>query len=165
MQPFVFWTLSAAAVGAALVTISHRNPLTCAIALTLCLAAVAGLFATLAADFLFVVQLLVYAGAVMVLVVYVIMLLNLRDRDLIPLGISKPRAFLGGLAAVLLVSLLAAAQSSTSMTDLSVDDPGFGGVGPIAEMLFTQYVYPFEVISVLLLAAVLGEVVLAMKRF
>lgn len=165
MESLLFWILSVAAVGSAILTISRPNPLASALALTVCLVAVAGLFATLSADFLFVVQLLVYAGAVMVLIIYVIMLLNLKEKDMKLLGMSRARSFLATLAAVLFVALLARAQGGAGarLTESAAD--GFGGTRAIAELLFTRYVFPFEVISILLLAAVVGAVMLAMKKF
>ncbi len=165
MGPLLFWILSAVAVGSALATIVQRSPLSSALTLTLCLVAVAGLFATLSADFLFVIQLLVYAGAVMVLVIYVIMLLNLGDRELKPLGLSRPRTFVSGLVGILLLALLARAQAGAAGISMGDVPDGFGGVRSIAGTLFTSYLYPFEIVSVLLMAALVGVVVLAMKRF
>ncbi len=165
MESLLFWILSITAIGAAIVTISRPNPLGSALGLTVCLVAVAGLFATLSADFLFVVQLLVYAGAVMVLIIYVIMLLNLKENEMKLLGLSKARAFLATLAAVLFVALLARAQGGAGDSPVEDLSHGFGGTRAIAEMIFTNYVYPFEVVSILLLAAVVGAVMLAMKKF
>ncbi len=166
MESLLFWILSVVAVGAAILTISRSNPLSSALSLTVCLVAIAGLFATLSADFLFIVQLLVYAGAVMVLVIYVIMLLNLKEKEMKLLGMSKARVFLASLAGILLVALLARVQSGNSAGAAGGDvADSFGSTRAVAEMIFTSYVYPFEVVSILLLAAVVGAVMLAMKKF
>lgn len=164
MESLLFWIMSVVAVGGAILTVSRSNPLSSAVALTVTLVAVAGLFATLSAPFLFVIQLLVYAGAVMVLVIYVIMLLNLKEKEMRLLGMSRARAFLSALAAVLLVALLAKAQSSSGGWGAAIPAT-FGETKEVAQMIFTTYVYPFEVVSVLLLAAVIGAVMMAMRKF
>ncbi len=164
MESVLFWILSVVAVASAVLTVSRSNPLASALSLTVCLVAVAGLFATLSAHFLFIIQLLVYAGAVMVLVIYVIMLLNLKEREMKALGLSGPRVFVSSLVAVFVVALLARAQSGSGGFD-PVSPVLDGSARRVAEIIFTSYVYPFEVVSILLLAAVVGVVVLGMKKF
>ncbi|HEY9724349.1 MAG TPA: NADH-quinone oxidoreductase subunit J, partial [Oscillatoriaceae cyanobacterium] len=82
MSPILFYLLSALSIVSAFVMVSRRHPLPAATALVLCFVGLAGLFALLQAPLLAVLQILVYAGAIMALVVFVIMLLNVRDEDL-----------------------------------------------------------------------------------
>lgn len=161
----LFWILSAVAVLAALLTVTRRNPLSAALSLVVCLTAVAGLFALLGAHFLFAIQLLVYAGAIMVLVLYVIMLLNLKEKEIRPLGLSRPRTALAAAASVLILAALARVWSAGSAAAAAERAGDFGSVQGMARVLYTQYPFPFEVASVLLLAAVVGAVVLAMRKF
>jgi len=161
----LFWILSAVAVLAAVFTVTRRNPLSAALALVVCLTAVAGLFALLGAHFLFAIQLLIYAGAIMVLVLYVIMLLNLKEKEIRPLGVSRPRAALATIAAAVILAALARVWSAASAAPPAPAGEKFGTVEEMARVLYTQYPFPFEVVSVLLLAAVIGAVVLAMRKF
>ncbi|RPJ41750.1 MAG: NADH-quinone oxidoreductase subunit J [Candidatus Latescibacterota bacterium] len=165
MSVAAFWILSALAVASAVISVTRRNPLSSALALVVSLVAVAGLFATLGAHFLFAIQLLVYAGAVMVLVIYVIMILNLRDRDMRALGVSRPRLVLAVLASVPVLVVLARVFSARAAVGFPPDPGGSQSIEKLAAALFTQYLFPFEVISVLLLAAMVGAVVLAMRKF
>jgi NADH-quinone oxidoreductase subunit J len=165
MNVAAFWILSGLAVAGAVVSVTRRNPLSSALALVVSLIAVAGLFATLSAHFLFAVQLLVYAGAVMVLVIYVIMILNLRERDMRALGVSRPRAVLAILASVPVLVVLARVFSGRGATPFPANPGRLGSLDVLAVELFTRYLFPFEVISVLLLAAMVGAVVLAMRKF
>lgn len=165
MSSVAFWVLSALAVGFAVLTVTRKNPLSAALSLVVCLMAIAGLFATLSAGFLFVIQLLVYAGGVMVLVIYVIMILNLEEREIRLLGLSKPRAVLAIVAAAPVVVVLARVLATGAGGGAGRIPGGFGSIEAVAEALFTRYLFPFEVVSVLLLAAMVGAVVLALRRF
>jgi len=165
MESVVFWLLSATALIAAVLTVTRKNPISAALSLVVCLVAIAGLFATLSAHFLFVIQLLVYAGAVMVLVLYVIMILNLRDREMRALGISKPRFLLAIAAAIPVVIVLVRIAGGSGGRPAVAPPDDLGALPALAEGLFTRYLVPFEVLSVLLLAAMVGAVVLAMRKF
>lgn len=165
MNIAAFWILSGLSVVAAVFSVTRRNPLSSALALVVSLVGVAGLFATLSAHFLFAVQLLVYAGAVMVLVIYVIMILNLRDRDMRALGVSRPRAVLALLASIPVLVVLARVFSGRGAVMFPENSARIGSLDGLATELFTRYLFPFEVISVLLLAAMVGAVVLAMRKF
>jgi len=165
MGNVAFWILSLAAVASAVVTVTRKNPLASALALVVSLASVAGLFATLSAHFLFVIQLLVYAGAVMVLVIYVIMILDLREREMRLLGLSRGRASLAVAAALPIVFLLVRVASGGGGAAARPAGSEAKLFEAMAERLFTEYLVPFELLSVLLLAAMVGAVVLAMRRF
>src|SRR5579884_994930 len=157
----LFWAFGALAVGAALLCITRRNPVASALWLVVTLFAVAALFVMLDAQFVAVLQILVYAGAIMVLFLFVIMLLNL--------GRGGPNDLKGpvGLGAVLFLELrelarlpggAAAAPGASPVARAAAEQ---GMVAAVARPLFQTYLVPFEITSLLLLAALVGAVVLA----
>ena len=158
----VFVVLFGVAVGAAVSMVAQRNPLYSAISLIGVLVSLACLYVMLAAPFIAAVQVIVYAGAIMVLVVFVIMLLNVeadeprrqRLRFLVPTAI--------GLAAILIaeVAFIFSAVPNFPTT------PRYGNTGLTASVgagLFTKYLLPFEITSVLLLMAIVGAMSLARR--
>jgi len=166
----VFWIFAVVAVGSALLCITRRSPVASALWLVSTMFAISAMFLLLDAQFIAAIQVLVYAGAIMVLFLFVIMLLNL--------GGSGPSDRLGWIAgpvmfavAGLLMAQLwvlgrltppeALMRTSESVADLAETQ---GIVGMIGEPLFRVYVVPFEITSVLLLAAIVGAVVLAKRR-
>jgi NADH-quinone oxidoreductase subunit J len=163
MNVAAFWILSGLAVAGAVVSVTRRNPLSSALALVVSLVAVAGLFATLSAHFLFAVQLLVYAGAVMVLVIYVIMILNLRERDM-----RGPRRFPASSVVLALLAWRPRSRRSPASSPAAarlLPDQGLAQSRRSPSALIHGIFFAFEVISVLLLAAMVGAVVLAMRKF
>ena len=137
-----------------------RNPVTSAMFLVLTMVSLAGLFVLLQAFFLAAVQILVYAGAVMVLFLFVIMLLDLKAEE--RRKIKKAGLLLGVVAAagfvgILLRSLRGAELNPTATPTLT------GGTLDLGRLLFRQYALPFEVISVLLLVAMIGVILLSKK--
>ncbi|MCA9730083.1 MAG: NADH-quinone oxidoreductase subunit J [Candidatus Eisenbacteria bacterium] len=163
MNPILFWLLAAISVISALFVVAKRSPLASALALAICLASLAGLFAGLVAPFLFIIQILVYAGAVIVLIVFVIMLLNLRKEELRAQAIQRGKfgagAVLCALAALLLLRVTAGA--ATGRTARVPED--FGTIEHIADVLVSKYVLPLEIVAVILLVGILGAVVLAKR--
>jgi NADH-quinone oxidoreductase subunit J len=161
MERALFYVFGGLAVLASLVMVTRRNPLSSALALVVAFLSVAGLYAVLQAHLLFAIQLWVYAGGVMVLVLFVIMLLNLRHEASQPLGIG--RLALGTLVvsgvAWKVLSILAGVHA-----DPAVLPAGFGSVAGVAQLLFSNYVLQFEIVSVLLLAVIVAVVVLAKRR-
>jgi NADH-quinone oxidoreductase subunit J len=140
-----------------------RNPVTSAMFLVLTIGSLAGLFVLLHAFFLAAVQVLVYAGAVMVLFLFVIMLLDLREeerRKMRKVGVGGGVVAVGAILGIFLSSLKD--QSSV----LSVDpSPSLeGGTRDLGHLLFTQYALPFEIVSVLLLVAMVGVVLLSKRE-
>ena len=163
-----FWFFGVIAMLSALLCITRRNPVASALWLVVTLFALAALFVLLDAQFIAVLQVLVYAGAIMVLFLFVIMLLNLGrpgPSDLKgPVGLAVA-TLLGGL---LFFQLLRGATPSAAgtpagnaMAQLQQEQ---GIVGAVARPLFSQYLIPFEITSVLLLAAIVGAVVLAKRK-
>lgn len=161
VEVVLFYVFGGMAVLGAFGVAISRNPLTASMWLLLALFAVAGLFAWSGAHFLAAMQVLVYAGAVAVLFVFVIMLLNLNEREL---GQSDFRvSHWAGLAMVLtmLVALTAVAMSAPEVFPRAGRDPG--RTQAMGDALMRGYVLPFEIISLLLLAAMAGAVMLTKR--
>ena len=167
MAAFIFFFLAVVAVAAALGMLISRSPVTSALWLVLNLFCIAGLYITLNAPFIGVIQVLVYAGAIMVLFLFVIMLLNLS---------ALPRLqefdWKLGLAFVVGMVLLAQFVYVLAMGLGALPEPVIaetavltGSATFIAAELFTTYALPFEVIGILLLVATVGAVMLAKRRF
>ncbi len=138
-----------------------RNPVTSAMFLVLTIASLAGLFVLLHAFFLAAVQVLVYAGAVMVLFLFVIMLLDLRieeRRKIKAFGLGAGLVSVGAILAVFLSSLASSRLTSEESPTLE------GATIPLGKLVFKQYVLPFEIVSVLLLVAMVGVVLLSKKE-
>ena len=166
----LFWAFAGLALASALACITRRSPVASALWLVVTLFALAALFVLLDAQFIAVLQLLVYAGAIMVLFLFVIMVLNLGRPG--PMDVKGPvgvgTAFL--LGGVLLFQLWILRQAALpaliqlppgSMARLQQEQ---GFVAAIAQPLFDTYLIPFEITSLLLLAALVGAVVLAKRR-
>lgn len=166
VAPSLFFLLAVTAIAAALGMLISKNPVYSALWLILNLFCVAGLYLTLNASFLGVIQILVYAGAIMVLFLFVIMLLNLdelpRAQDFSP---GKALAFIVG---VLLFSqmtyILAKALEIAPTAVIGPDSAANGSVATIGIQLFTTYLLPFELIGILLLAATIGAVIIAQRK-
>ena len=165
--PFIFFFLAVVAVAAALGMLIARNPVTSALWLVLNLFCIAGLYITLNAQFIGVIQILVYAGAIMVLFLFVIMLLNLsalprlQDFDWkLGLAFGLGMVILAQLVYVLAMGLDALPESTISEASAVTGTATF-----LAAELFTVYALPFEVIGILLLAATIGAVMLAKRKF
>ena len=138
-----------------------RNPVTSAMFLVLTIISMAGLFVLLHAFFLAAVQIIVYAGAVIVLFLFVIMLLNLKEeqqRKIKFFGLVAGLVSVGAIVTILVMALNAARPGA----DLSAPQLE-GGTAALGKLLFTQYVLPFEVVSILLLVAMVGVILLSKK--
>ena len=164
MTTVLFIIFAGLAIGSAVAMVSQSNPLYSAISLIGVFIALASLYVTLAAPFIAAVQVIVYAGAIMVLVIFVIMLLNVehserrrkRLRFLVPVAI--------GMAAILIAEtafILYSVQTSENRLPGNISDIGL--THSIGEGLFTRYLLPFEVTSVLLLMAIVGAMSLARR--
>ena len=162
-EAIFFWICAVVAVGLGFLVIALRNPVHSAVALVGNMFCLAALFALQSAHFLAALQVLVYAGAIMVLILFVIMLLNLRDDEL-----GKPHKtatkVVGGCLVVWAVTLLVSVFSTVNAGPPAVLDSDFGTIEIIGRMMFSTYLLPFEVASILLLAAILGAVSIAKKK-
>ena len=165
METVLFYLFAALTVGCALMVVANpfsRNPVTSAMFLVLTIISMAGLFVLLHAFFLGAVQILVYAGAVMVLFLFVIMLLDLKEeerRKVKRLGLFAGLASIGAIVGLLVLSLISVRPG----TNLPVSTAE-GSTADLGKLLFTGYLLPFEIVSVLLLVAMVGVVLLSKKE-
>jgi NADH-quinone oxidoreductase subunit J len=159
----LFFVLAAVAVGGAINLILQTHPIHSALALIVVMVALAGIYLLLGAELLAMVQIIVYAGAIMVLFVFIIMLLNAGQEE--RTSLSRAATYVGLPCGALLTALLA-----WRMT-LSQPGPLAPGTDPeevsraLSGMLLTNYVFPFELTSILILVAILGAVALAKRDF
>jgi len=160
----IFWAFAGLAVLSGLACITRRSPVASALWLVVTLFAVAALFVLLDAQFIAVLQVLVYAGAIMVLFLFVIMLLNLGRAG--PTDLKGPLGLGVGvfLAGLLLMQLLVLRQATLAPGGPVRPPLGQGMIPSVARPLFTVYLVPFEITSILLLAAIVGAVVLAKRK-
>jgi NADH-quinone oxidoreductase subunit J len=159
----VFFVLSALAVLGALSLILQRHPIHSALSLIVVMVALAGLYLLMGAEFVAAVQIIVYGGAIMVLFVFVIMLLNAGAEERTKL--SKLAGIAGIPLAVALLSFLAVAIArSSESTQAGLQTGALASTKDISTMLFREFVYPFELTSFLILVAILGAIVLAQRE-
>ncbi len=159
----LFWLLTVMAISCALGVILSRNPVSSVLFLIATFFAVSGHYLLLNAQFLFIVNIIVYAGAIMVLFLYVIMLMNLNT-DTEP---QKNRLiqFAGIISGGILFLVILAALRDTSMrSSLDKTASSIGLIKNLGNTLFTKFVLPFELSSVLFLSAMIGAVVLGKKE-
>lgn len=155
-----FWVLSAVTVGAALMVLLARNLMHAIVFLIVSFLGMAGLFLTLSADFIAVAQIMIYAGAISVLLVFAMMLTPLASRDNGNSVYALPGMALGVLFAAI-VGFVAVDVEWPELTGEALDARSFTDtVGAIGDALLGPYVLAFEVASVLLLAALIGAIVL-----
>lgn len=160
---FQFYLFALMAIVAALLFVTRRSPVAAALWLVNVMFALSGLYVMLDAPFVAAVQVLVYAGAIMVVFLFVVMLLNLGRPDQLPdLRESGARIGAGVVGVALLANLLAVRRETLPGVELA--PPSDNVVLPVAEALFTEYLLAFELTSILLLVAIVGAVVLAKKR-
>lgn len=154
-----FWVLAAVSVVSALAVVSARNIFHAALFLVLSFVAVAGIYITLNADFLAAVQILIYAGAIAVLLLFALML----TRDVQQGNPSNRLQFPAFIVAALMLVTFISVFTATPWR-IATEAPTEPTTAPIATALFVGFVLPFEVASVLLLAAIIGAIVLVKER-
>ncbi len=161
MQIVLFYTLGVLAVLLCGAVVLQRNPVYSAMALVAALFLQAGLYAILGATFLAVVQVLVYAGAIMVLFLFVVMMVHIRDEDL-----ERPRLrpvpIIGG--AILLMEIAWVIYTSEPAPAEPIGRAYIGGAHEVGVALLRDWAVPFEILSLLLLAAIVGAVTLGRRR-
>ena len=158
----VFWILSFVLLVSAFMVVSLRNIFHCALFLILCLFSVAGIFILLGAEFLAAAQVLIYIGAVAVLMIFAIMLTsNLASKKITQTNENGVVSFficlIFGFTTLLLIG-------NTHVWHYSLESPGTDNTLNLGRYLMTEFMLPFEVVSVLLLAAMIGAIVLARKE-
>jgi NADH-quinone oxidoreductase subunit J len=156
-EQVVFWLLSALTVFFAGFTVTRRNPVTAVMSLVATFFFVAAIYATLSAHFLAILQVLVYAGAIMVLFIFVVMILNREEVSPVSFRVGKILGVLGGL--YLFIKFCRIADQGLPVAGNIPES--YGTVGSIGDLLFRDFLYPFEAISLLLLVAIVGGVIVS----
>ena len=165
-QWMIFFGAAFVSIIASLLVITRKNPIHSALFLVLTFLCVSVLYLLLYQQFMFIIQIFVYAGAIVMLIVFVIMLLDLEIEVRSPLKIVYSKVIGGFLAILFLFGILysVVAKSPTGKVGSYTPDKVSANVKAVGEMLFTQYLFPFEIVSVLLVAAIIGAVILNKKR-
>ncbi len=164
---FMECVIAAIGIASAIGVVGFRNPLSSAFSLIVHLLSIAGLYALLGAHFLAVSQVVVYAGAIMVLVLFVLMLLNLKSESGRRIGIVRSALTVGvGLVIFLAISgpMLAQFENIPQATLEHNIKASEGGVKDIGELLYSEYMVQFELSSLVLLVGVVGAVMLAKRK-
>ncbi|MBN1504851.1 MAG: NADH-quinone oxidoreductase subunit J [Candidatus Eisenbacteria bacterium] len=168
MTTLLFVLGSIAAIVSALSVVTRRNPVHSALSLIVCLLSVALLFLLLGAQFVAAIQVIVYAGAIVVLFLFVVMLLNVKDESAVfHSGIAQKLAALALVFVILVQVVLVAVAGATWLGKeqwLAATGLSFGTVQSVGRELFARYLFQFEVVSVLLLVAIVGAVTLVKKK-
>ena len=164
MADLIFIALAFLAISGAIAMIVYANPMYSALGVLITMLSVAGMFALLNATFLFLVQIIVYAGAIMTLILFILMFLNIKEEDL-PKEPNKYKLIvIGAIIMIPLNILILKAVSKLPAKDLTISNTDFGEIKPIGLELYNNWIISFELISILLLIALIGSVVLAKKR-
>lgn len=160
----VFYILAAITLSTAFLTIYSKNPIHSAIYLVICFFSIAGHYLLFNAQFLAVVHIIVYSGAIMILFLFTIMLMNLNKED----EVHKPRITrLGAITVFCLMSVVMIAifiNSKTIMGEYDMTGEDYQSIKKLGNVLLNQYMVPFEFASVLLLVAMIGTVLLSKKE-
>ena len=170
METVMFWALAAVTVTASVLVVGQRNPMYSVLLLIVSFGGLSGLYVLLDAPFVAAIQIIIYAGAIMVLFLFVVMLLNVPTED-VPVGYharllggAGPRRFGAVLSAVLVIELAVALVKLTPARMPSGDVVRQPTVYDIGLKLFTDYSFAFEATSVLILVAMVGSIILARKE-
>ena len=158
----IFWILAVISAGAAAAMLISRNPGHNALFLVLCFSALGGIFGLLDAPFAAAIQILVYAGAIMVLFIFVVMMVDPRTG--IPPERGKRAKILGPVMGLVLLFELGTAAWGLLGGAGASSGASAGTPADVGRLMFSRYVYPFEITSVLILAALVGAVVLGKKE-
>lgn len=160
MSELLFFTLAFLATVGAVAMISLTQPIFSALSFIVTLIALAGIYALLGSSFLFAIQIIIYAGAIISLILFIIMFLNIKAQNL-PKEPQKMRSlFLSSIAVLPFSYLLILVLQSIDYTPQSIE----GSIKSVGSELFKGYILPFELISILLLVSLIGAVVLAKKE-
>lgn len=161
---WLFFGFATLAVLGALGLVLFRHPMNGAMCFIVTLISLAGLYALLSASLLFALQLIVYAGAIMSLILFIIMFLNIQTTDL-PEEKGRWTFFFGGIVLISPIGLfLLKIVKTLPESSTTIIGDNFGGVKKVGMVLFRDWLLPFEIVSILLLVALVGAVVLAGKK-
>jgi NADH-quinone oxidoreductase subunit J len=166
-ESFFFYLLSALALVSAVLMITRRSPVVSVLYLILNFFSLAGLYLTLNAQFIAVIQIIVYAGAIMVLFLFVVMLLRLGDETQFAEKLGSRKLVSIGLSIALFVEIgyIIGFSGGDKHLVQAENAAAIGTVESIGTEMFTRFLFPFEVTSIILLAAIVGAVVLAKRNF
>ena len=163
VTPILFWILSVVALFSALMVITSKNPMHSVIWLIIVFFAISGHYLLLNAQFLAIVNIIVYAGAIMVLFLFVIMMINLNaETEPVKNIYMKMAGIISGLT--LMIVLVAALSHSENATIVMKQGTGIGLTENLGKALFNDYVVPFEISSVLFLSAMVGAILIGKKE-
>jgi NADH-quinone oxidoreductase subunit J len=169
MEVFAFYVFGAITVIASILVIGQRNPMHSVMLLITSFGALAGLYVILDAPFTAVTQIIIYAGAIMVLFLFVVMLLNVPREEAPPPGLARLLGP-GGIKAAAVLSVVLAAEMVWALSRIGAghfrpeEAAQVSSVANIGQVLFTKHAFAFEVTSILILVAMVGAVVLAQKE-
>ena len=165
-QWLIFLGVAFTSILASLLVITRKNPIHSALFLVLTFLCVSVLYLLLYQQFMFIIQIFVYAGAIVMLIVFVLMLLDLEEELRSGLKLIYSKVIGSVLAVLFLFGIIysVVAKSPTGKVGSYTPDKVGGNVKAVGEMLLTQYLFPFEIVSVLLAAAIVGAVILSKKR-
>lgn len=165
IESILFYTLATVLLISSVILISRANPIAAALSLILAFVALAGLYALLTASFVAVIQILVYAGGIMVLILFVIMILNLSNEALATMRINRFVLFsvilivFGG-AILPMIMLIGPGVIATG----NMVGSNFGNISEISQLIFGKFIFPFEILSLVLLTAIVGALVISKRK-
>jgi NADH:ubiquinone oxidoreductase subunit 6 (subunit J) len=159
-EDILFWILAAVMIGAGLLVVTMRDIIRCGLAMIVCFLALAGIYTLMGAPLLGAAQVIVYIGAISVLVLFAIMLTQTKDAP--SRLVFQTQAGPAAVLAVVVAVLIALAVTATEWGEVA--RRVWLRTGEMSRVLFDQFVFPFEIVSVLLLAAVIGGVFLAKRE-
>lgn len=160
----IFYILAALTLGTALMTVVSRNPINSAVFMILCFFTIAGHMLMINAQFLALIQVLVYSGAIMVLLIFTLMLMNLKSED------EPKKKLLSRVAAAIaagltmIVVLAVFVEADVQMNVMLTKNVDFQSAKVIGQVLMNEYLYPFEFVSILLITAMIGAVLISKKE-
>jgi len=167
LEVIFFFIIAALALASAIMMITQRNPVKSVLFLIVNFFCLALIYLILHAQFIAIIQILVYAGAIMVLFLFVIMLLNLGDESQLTEKMNYKKSIAYILSGVVLLEILIGTglPLNLNFSSISTKAASIGTVEAIGKSMYTEYLFPFEITSMLLLAAIVGVIVLAKKKF
>jgi len=162
----LFLGFAAMLVITSLMVVLHKNPVTSALFLVLSFSSLAGIYLLLHAEFLGMVQIVVYAGAIMVLFLFVIMYLNLQHdvETGVQIAVRRGIGWLAGAVLLLAGATLLRRGWALGPANEMLPDEASGNVAAIGKVLYSRYLFPFEITSILLLVAMIGVIIIAKGR-
>lgn len=165
IETVLFFVLGLGLIFTSIMVITRVNPISSSLYLVFAFLALASLYAMLSATFVAAIQILVYTGGILVLIIFVIMIMNLTNKELLPLRGNYLLLFSVGLI-VLGGSLLPILLMISDLINFQITTlpENFGTIKEVGSLLFEKYVFPFEMLSLLLLTAIVGALVISKRR-